>query len=296
MFNLSFCRLKSKFVSVTFSFSSLMLLILFILPILQGCSVMLSYHRGISCSSCHEGDVVEGNAPLKKSGNPSLKCLDCHRYEKAGDHHPSSIQPGPLGKTAKIDPDFKLYNGRMVCLTCHQIHTVEDYKRGTRNFLVGGPYEDRREICFRCHFNGKKVKESPHNGMLKGKLEYNYENCKKCHLGRPKRRAENKWGGRWAVDFRASVAFICWRCHPPMQGEFMNKHYLKRPDDASVGHLLSGNPVMPLDPIKRITCSTCHEPHEQGVLQAELAVDTRGQRIRKRLRAKPLCIRCHTGR
>ena len=255
------------------------------------CSVMRYYHVGMSCSTCHEGKAEPDKPALLSSDNPSEKCRDCHRYENEGDHHPSSLVSGPTGDTALIDPTFKLYSGNMECLTCHQIHAGEDYGLGTRNFLVGGPYADRRDICFRCHQKEAYKDINPHDDMLEENGDLKHATCLVCHAEVPDPRVDRTRD----VKFRATVAFLCWRCHPLMAQDFMDKHYLKEPSASRSVEMRwseeDHNIILPLDSTRRITCSTCHNPHQPGVILDERA--KKGAGTKKRLRSEDICVKCH---
>lgn len=269
----------------------ILLFVIFSIQFTAGCAVMRYYHVGISCSTCHDGRPDIGNPKLEKPDNPSERCRDCHGYNKEGDHHPLSLISGPTGDTALIDPSFKLYSGNMECLTCHHIHAGEDYGRGTRNFLVGGPYTDRREICFRCHTKEAYKDMDPHNDMLEKNGELKQSTCLVCHAEVPDPEVDRTRD----VKFRATVAFLCWRCHPLMARDFMGKHYLKRPSERRFAEMRwseeDHNLILPLDSSGRVTCSTCHNPHQPGVMVDEKA--KKGAGTNKRLRSDNMCIECH---
>lgn len=264
-----------------------------------GCAGFGSHRGIILCSSCHENSPEAGRPSLKYAGDPSRICQDCHKYEDGADHHPSYTNSDFFLKTAVVDPDFKLFNGSMECLTCHKIHKDGNYKKGTRNFLVGGPYDDRREICFRCHGVGTYEGINPHNSMLDDNGELNYGTCVICHVEPPqpekvKSGWGRKWGVRYGVRFRASVAFLCWRCHPPMPGNFLDKHYLRKPSRKMYAEMRQGDAFVPLDYNNRITCSSCHNPHQPGVIIDRKAA--RGAGEYRRLRARNICVNCHTSK
>jgi cytochrome c peroxidase len=51
--------------------------------------------------------------------------------------------------------------------------------------------------------------------------------------------------------------------------------------------------VLPLDAEGKMTCATCHNPHEKGVISAESPAATgAGSKYRLRL-PEPPCIACH---
>ena len=117
-----------------------------------GCStVPWTRHVRLECGSCHDGKPMKGSPALKNEKNPSETCKRCHNYLKDDDHHPSDPDFELIGeKCAVVDPIFPLVSGKMECLTCHQMHAEEVSYSGTRHFLRGGPYSDRRTVCFKC--------------------------------------------------------------------------------------------------------------------------------------------------
>ncbi len=269
----------------------LFFLLICLMQFTAACSVMRYYHIGISCSTCHDGTPEAGSPKLIKPANPSDRCKDCHSYKKEGDHHPSSIISGPTGDTALIDPTFKLYSGNMECLTCHHIHVGDDYGLGTQNFLVGGPYEDRRDICFRCHKKETYKDINPHDDMIEENGDLKQSTCLVCHAEVPDPEVDRTTD----VKFRATVAFLCWRCHPLMAQDFMDKHYLKKPSARRFFEMKwseeDHNIILPLDSSGRITCSTCHNPHQPGVMVYERAI--KGAGAKSRLRSVKICVECH---
>lgn len=258
-----------------------------------GCAtVPWTRHVRLQCTSCHAGAPQKGEPALKNRDNPSDTCRKCHPYTADEDHHPTDPELELKGvKSAIVDPSFPLVSGRMECLTCHQMHAEEVSYSGTKYFLRGGPYAERRDICFRCHNKILYDKFSPHKEMIKEGGALNKETCLVCHLYTPNPAVDTLK----TVRFRASVAFLCWRCHVPMIQEFLDKHYLKKPSKKTMEDKLRGEMqnelIMPLDTMGRVTCSTCHNPHQSGVMISKWA--KKGEDAKSRLRAKNACEICH---
>jgi len=271
-----------------YSINLLLLIYIFALSIVSGCAIG-SHGSLIMCSACHVGEPTKENPSLKYSSDPSKLCNDCHDYKDGLNHHPASIISGPFGNTAVLDPSLKLYGGEMACLTCHQIH-VEGHKMTSRNFLVGGPYKDKRELCFRCH--RKEVYEgiNPHNTMIDENNKLEHGTCLICHSEIPNPSVDTYR----TVKFRAAIAFLCWRCHPPMPGTFLDKHFLRQPSKEILVEIRRAGNHVPRDHMGRITCSSCHNPHQPGVMQTEMAAEGAGEN--KSLRRKNICSLCHPGK
>lgn len=267
-----------------------------LLVIASGCATLRwERHVRLSCSSCHDGEPKKGNLALKNKENPSDTCRGCHKYTTDGDHHPSDPETEIVGdRCAVVDPNFTLVSGKMECLRCHQMHSETLYYSGTKYFLRGGPYSDRRDICFKCHKQELYVGLNPHEEMVEKNKDLNFATCLVCHSSPPNPKVDRSKD----VKFRASVAFLCWRCHPPMMAEFMDRHFLKRPKSKTFEDMLKGEAdhkvILPLDFKGRVTCSTCHNPHQPGVMINEWA--KKGEGSEKRLRDPNMCAICHRGK
>lgn len=228
--------------------------------------------------------------PLPSMAKPgadlSAKCFDCHPYQE--NHHPIDIAP-----SYPMDFPFPLYDGKIKCLTCH----TEEHDKGSPNLLRGGPYADRREICFECHLEDKYLEIDPHVMLNSDGTDAQVNGqsvCLVCHAVKPdpaKDRTKD-------VGFRADVAFLCWRCHAPMAPpEFFKEHFLLKPSLEMV-RLIEKNErklqiTIPLVPRDRITCSTCHNPHEKGVILYGPSAKGAGAPVRLRLPMPAICHVCH---
>lgn len=265
---------------------------LFTLSILiSGCAVMSGYHSGISCNSCHEGRATSEKQSLKSPDNPSIICRECHMYEVDSDHHPSSMRIGILGESAVMPEEFKLYNDKMECLTCHVMHKNKDNLAKDRYFLIGSPYTERKDICRRCHQNDKYIDMNPHSNYAdvgnEKKSKFTGKECLFCHYpssGKSYREDDN---------LRASDPFICWKCHEVMQGDFLSKHYLLKERSEDEGMKNKGLEAEPdsslnLDPFGRITCTTCHDPHRPYDSSRK-----KKENGRIPMRSKKVCSNCH---
>ncbi len=244
-------------------------------------------HVNAPCSVCHNSDKPQPGAPPFAAGvDPSEACVNCHDYKE--NHHPTDFVPA----NTSIFP-FPLFQGKVTCLSCHEIHGGPD-RRGTKRLLRGGPYEDRRQICFRCHSQERYALINPHN-MLDKEKKFRQVNgkpvCLVCHAKVPNPERDVTA----TVQFRADVGFLCWRCHPPMPDPFFSSHFLVKPSPEVLKNMQETEAteivIFPLVPRDRITCSTCHNPHEEGVIQREGAAKGAGRK--GRLRSSSICYDCH---
>lgn len=227
-------------------------------------------------------------APLPEDGGSADKyadCLGCHDYEE--NHHPVDIPP--LG-----DIPFPLVDGKITCRTCH----FDDHETGGANFLREGPYLLRRDICFKCHHREEYKGVNPHemldeDGRFR-RIVGGMTVCAICHIGTPNADLDRTGG----VRFRADVGFLCWRCHPPMANAlFQAQHLLVEPSREMRKNLEKNEAEMdvllPLVPRDRVTCSTCHNPHQKGVIRRTAAAKGADAPDRLRVPSPRLCFACH---
>lgn len=239
------------------------------------------------CGACHATDMPRSGEELFLPGiDPSSSCLACHDYKE--NHHPVDFVPDdPVGRP------FPVFEGKIRCLTCHEIHGGPG-KKGTVKLLRGGPYPDRRTICFRCHSGEKYSGIDPHV-MLDNRNRVRTVNgqpvCLLCHSIMP----DPAKDVTDVVKFRADVGFLCWRCHPPMPDTALNAHFLVTPSSTTLAVMHQSEEtsmvIFPMVPRGRITCSTCHNPHQKGVIQHDAAA--KGSDSRGRLRLPSMCLACH---
>jgi predicted CXXCH cytochrome family protein len=224
--------------------------------------------------------------PVTEAGaDPSSKCLYCHDYQQ--NHHPIDIAPAD-----PADYPFPLFDGKIKCLTCH----VDDHDASSK-LLRGGPYRDRREICFQCHSEDEYSKIDPHK-MLDDNGKIVVVNgrpvCLVCHAVEPNP-AKDRTGD---VRFRADIAFLCWRCHATMvNAMFFQTHFLSKPSLKMVKFIEKNSEelelTIPLVPRERLTCSTCHNPHQKGVITYEPSSKGADEPGRLRLPSPEICFVCH---
>ena len=257
-----------------------------------------SPNRHTSCVACHRISEPEslGEEPsFAGEIDPSPLCLDCHHYSV--NHHPIDVVPGP-GYTNKTASSLPLYDGQVRCLTCHRAHT----DAGQREFdaplqlLRGGPYSDRRELCLACHGEDKLSTFNPHRMLSPdgSVLESNGKPvCLICHLKKPD--LANSSG---EVTFRADIAFLCWRCHTFMSGTFLERHFHVTPRKTTRLAMRKSEKelelVLPLAPDGMITCSTCHNPHQQDAVTRPAAQAGADSPRRLRMEKERICSACHT--
>jgi predicted CXXCH cytochrome family protein len=212
-------------------------------------------------------------------------CQQCHDYEQ--NHHPVNFKP--LGEIP-----LPLSDGNITCTTCHN----EDHRSGGDNYLRGGPYRQSREICFKCHQPPDYAGVNAHVMLDEaGKVKTiigGLPVCRICHVDMPDPEVDRSED----VQFRAGVGFLCWRCHQPMaNARLLDEHFRVEPPKQMLPVIEKNekamNVLLPMVPRGRITCSTCHNPHQQGVIRREAAAKGADSPERLRIPSPRLCFVCH---
>ena len=242
----------------------------------------------VSCVMCHRTSTPEYYEAAMKSGDIDMSavCMDCHLYSE--NHHPVNFVPD------KAPPaGFPLIDGQMKCLTCHEAHGNQ--KQAHTNLLRGAPYKDRRDVCFACHSTDQYTDLNPHKMFdADGKIrKVNNESiCLVCHIKVP-----NQSNPKEQITFKADVAFLCWRCHPPMPDNFFTGHFLAKPSKKTFRYMKDkgeeNNVSLPLLNRNRVTCSTCHNPHQSGIIKNTAAASGADSQALLRLPKDKICSSCH---
>lgn len=252
------------------------------------------------CSVCHES----------MEGNVSRLCLSCHDGEKASrEIHPVGIEPSSE-IASRIPEEIPLRGGELSCLSCHDIlmqcKPTPQSVYLNRDFLRG----DSRltEFCAQCHLEEDAQPFNAHD-QLDENGEPKEDVCLWCHVEVPEVTPAMKDSKDFGLRRESHV--ICRNCHPiPGEHPVGGSHILATPSPTtirrmaeyvgiSIGDYLDYQ-VFPLDEKGRITCFSCHNPHQKGLfpdsnpraLGAE-PVQAVNKRLRRRHPEEPECQVCH---
>jgi hypothetical protein len=254
--------------------------------------------KDVMCIACHIEEPGEGTPNLKYQGNITLLCNRCHDGEIArNDVHPVDKKPS---ENVAIPEDMPLSQGLLTCATCHDSSLQEGGERkrsvGRHNpsFLRGG-YNTRNEYCFRCHLMEQYGKLNAHQ-QLSESGSVKPQSCLFCHSSLP----DIKVAGIESVTFNTdSLDEYCTVCHTATR--FIDEHpvgeHLVEPSrEISRAIETAGERIEVNLPLfnDMITCATCHNPHQGGVIEIEASAS--GSHEEKRLRLKAgrwQCIGCH---
>ena len=261
--------------------------------------------RKDACVTCHSDDVASGRSSFKEDAGQ--KCAYCH--SKADDHaaiHPVSVRPDAVMLQRMPEAFRGKVSASMTCLTCHDLLTQCDRTKMGRRwrnsaFLRDGPYKKRTDFCYQCHDKKAYKKLNPHDQVNDAGKRQEHK-CLICHTEVPQPSAQPEdvkliTGADWSGLCRNCHK---WQPHPGGNMSFFNNN--KAPDHLAVPskkvlarmqEMSNRNDVsLRLEPVsERLTCVTCHNPHEQGVIRRQAAA--RGADANKRLRTQNICLNCH---
>lgn len=250
---------------------------------------------GKHCKECHLND--KGKV-LKFDGDVERVCNRCHDGKSAAEEkHPVGMQPSTT-KLQGITRGWPLRDEKLSCITCHQV-TLQMFEKipekfNNPNFVRGGPYRDRSAICFTCHDDAVYRAKNPHR-QLDAAGAFISSSCLVCHRSMP----ENTFSdSREEIDFVTAETDLCLSCHPSMQHSHpvRGNHLVSMSDDAlgAIKELRHKRGVeLPLQD-KTITCSTCHNSHQQGVISRAVVQHGAGEDNFLRLDGgRQLCVACH---
>jgi hypothetical protein len=272
------------------------------------------------CSLCHTS-AAGGRETLRFGGNVSQLCRSCHDGRRATrEAHVVDVTPSPT-LAQRIPGDFPLAKGMLTCLTCHDV--ARNCRVGPQPapsgqaLLRGGRTPDPLLFCFRCHAPESYRPFNPHDQLEAGKPKT--DTCLWCHIDVPP--VDSQPHGSASYGLRAKAAALCRNCHVvaqshPVAGhmsaapsadmlQYMSAYEMKSKMRLPLAQLLEIARVtkrtprsVPLDEDGRVTCYSCHNPHEKGLLpggnpRAVGADLKQAANHRLRIPQGSVCVACH---
>jgi predicted CXXCH cytochrome family protein len=265
------------------------------------------------CQHCHSKS--SGKYERIPAETVDAICLKCHDGIRA------RAERHPIGRTFDnkqnvLPSGWPAPKDKLGCLTCHDVLAGCDHKavRSTNNpqFLREYDGVDLLSYCGRCHVtSGSQGRFNPH-AMLAPDGAIVEKACRFCHqksygAHRPKVRTGD-------AALRLDAITLCLSCHPRHVEFFEPGHIGARilPEMKArlkansttqpAGHqeaLLVSAPL-PLADGDRIVCSTCHNPHQEGVFPPDSVLspgaftgDQHQPRLPLRRPGKEVCLGCH---
>ncbi|MEW6088875.1 MAG: hypothetical protein AB1498_11300 [bacterium] len=254
------------------------------------------------CLTCHLEEPSKGIPNLRFGRNTVAVCLHCHKDEfpwRTADFHPVDVLADAPGKHKP--QNLALFNGKITCLTCHlvdcQVANKKETKKTNKIFLRGGPYQNRSDICFECHERDAYVKYNVHDQIdSRGIIREGV--CLYCHRSQPDRKVRAQ-----KQDFNnliSSMTDLCVRCHRDKFHPGQKNHIKPASTDMQKRksvYEIERNVFLPMDDKGNVTCATCHNPHEKGIIPWGAGTKGADEPDKLRLVKKDglLCQVCHAG-
>ncbi len=248
---------------------------------------------GESCSTCHG----QGRPVVIENYDAAAMCGKCHdESDTVSCRHPSNVVVEPGSMAVPEGYQGAIRDGALVCTTCHDplVQCQGDRLAPYLNprFLRDGPFQQRDEVCLLCHDAADYEKLNPHEQLAGGKP--NDRVCGFCHAAAAERITAS-------TGFRTDASLQCLGCHPvaphPMSmipGSGIDSwNHLVVPGESTLRQMTATRARtgarLPVQPGSgKITCATCHDPHEAGVIGGDPPPLERA-----RLRPVARCENCH---
>ena len=249
------------------------------------------------CLECHvEIPPQKGPKFLRYGGDFKILCR-CHYNTEKNYPHPVDLEPSESLKR-RIPHELPLQDGKVTCATCHQIFNQCHDKPQDKiflkedKFLRGAPYQNRTDICFKCHDINEYRKYNPHL-QLDSKNQIIKARCLYCHSEVPDENRANYEDVKLVTNGES----ICLGCHMRMTENLWHTRHLRKPPLDILKRIEELKDkyhiILPLDQDGKITCATCHNPHQKGVIPDKReGAKGAGEKHRFRL-TDNMCIRCH---
>ena len=249
------------------------------------------HYTGKYCTDCHEQIPNEGGNKFLKYGGDYNKLCKCHVEGPGSYIHPVDIVPSAK-KEARFPAALPLRDGKITCLTCHDIYWQCQKRTIDKISLRGAPYPKRSDFCYQCHDETSYMMLDPHVQLNAwGKIID--ERCLYCHTEKPDEKRANYGDVRLIGDLEV----ICQRCHVIRGNHAGNFDHMVKPSAKALARMQAMEKefdiILPLGTNGNMTCITCHNPHDKGVIPAERpAAKGAGSKYRHRLPDR-LCVECH---
>ena len=227
------------------------------------------------CASCHEMSGTHAR-PIPVAAVESI-CLRCHDGRQArSEPHPVGRQFGKMARPA----DWPAPDDKVTCITCHQVHPG-GHPRAPRpadnpSFLRSGG-GDVLTFCARCHAGAGEPQRryNPHAAQIENG-HVAQQSCAFCHTKTMPAGEKAVRTGEPAL--RADAISLCIGCHPTHLEWSPRSHIGAQATPRVLASLKSftaayqppvttqpATTFLPLAAGDTIVCSTCHNPHYQGV-------------------------------
>jgi hypothetical protein len=274
------------------------------------------------CSACH-AFAIGGKDTLTFGANVLRLCESCHDGQHAArEVHPVNLVPS-AAILERMPSDFLLEDGKLTCLTCHDVASQciagQPTAAPNRNLLRGTPSSDPMVFCFRCHIPQLYKPFNVHDQLEGNKTKA--DTCQWCHASAPEVGASV--AEQTSLALRRTGPELCNNCHSVSADHPAGNPHVHTKPSAQMQSYMAAYEMepgmhlpfkqlleyvraakrapksIPLDSQGRLTCWSCHNPHEEGLLPRwnPRSVGAEPKKaIRHRLRAREgdnACRACH---
>jgi len=250
------------------------------------------------CLECHTTREVDPRTKsLKYDGDFRKLCLDCHDDRKPIHGHPVKARADASG-SVRIPSDFPLQQDAMDCRTCHDIYIqcrdseADKLLLKGQMFLRGMPYKSRLVFCYRCHEVSRFPRYNPHE-QIDEAGQAMHAKCIYCHSDVP----DESHTTYREVKLIGTYSELCKGCHYQTAQQPLHVRHLRKPTREVVERMAQMQAefkiVLPLDQDGMVTCVTCHNPHQKGLIPDQRAGATGAGAPHRHRLAGNLCIKCH---
>lgn len=252
------------------------------------------HYTGKYCKECHEKiPRPGGDSYLKYKGDFIKLCGKCHNSAQGNYPHPVGMKPSE-GKKGDIPKSFPLVDGKISCKTCHDLYLQckESSNKKKMSSLRGAPFKKRTDFCYNCHNKKNYEMQDAHDQIdEKGKILAN--KCLYCHAKMPDAKKDEFKD----IKLVKNIEAVCQGCHVIRGNHSGNFNHMIKPSDKYLSIMknmeITFGIKMPLDDKGKMTCMTCHNPHEKGIIPPDRpAAKGADSKYRHRL-PKIMCMECH---
>ncbi len=239
----------------------------------------------ISCIACHEKRPEPKKQVTYIDNDYEKICRKCHENDIDG-HHVTKVK-STINTYLMDFLNFPLLNEEIFCSTCHDEVCYDEINPRNKDFLFNGPYRSKAEFCDKCHKKEVSTRENAHSQIdAKGNIIK-----KKCAICHTKLQQE----GDKEIYLVAPIKELCSRCHVVFNHPDLN-HLI--PIDGEKLDILRQYEdefkiEFPLSDSDEITCTTCHNPHDKGVLKGVKAVGAGEYLLLRGVSFEEACTPCH---
>ncbi len=247
------------------------------------------HYTGKYCEVCHEKKSGVGGEKYLKYGGDYNRLCKCHDNSLGNYIHPVDIVPSE-GKRGMFPPDFPLREGKVTCITCHDIY-LQCQETQKKPSLRGAPFEKRTQFCFNCHNEKSYTMYDIHN-QINEKGEMIADKCLSCHFEKP----DVDYDRSGDIKLIENIESVCQGCHAIGERHSGNYNHMIKPSSKALAKMKQAEVqfgiIFPLDEKGKMTCITCHNPHGKGVIQEDKPA-AKGADLKFRHRILRICERCH---